>query len=731
MVISRKAVYYVCFVSLISFVLVSKTQVAPAYGYDSSGINPQQVTFVTVADLADTFKGDWQKAFVFVRNNIRFEPTPHLMKTARGVLWGGSGNAKEQALLLTEVLRQLNIETRMASGRLDPDGARVLIGTLFPEKKNFSHASDIPLSQPLENEALITRVSDHVWVQIKQSGQWIDLDPCFPGAKAGASFADAQRTITSFPKRAFPRMKIKMHVQKGGRPKTILTLEKNLHEMVNQPISLSISTRFEETEASSSGGSVGGMFGAMAGGTSSKKAKKGLVANYTATLFVKKGMTATGKFTEKVPGKSQQLAAKDILDRLWLTFRLTHEGGTLFESERVLFEKSKAEDELPLFQRHAILIAPNVIPLKAWEKDLAKVTDDRLLKQIKSSVDQIKKSVKSEKDKTVLLNESLSLEEKLGRNMGHLINMVFAYASDNITADAAEALSVRTCYALPRIIICSVAGDGKAVKTVMDLRKDSVEVIPYPGQALGMIGTFLYGRGVFESVLEGKVLELFLGKRSLTTAYIMQEASRKKIPVRFLSQNETAQLKRLGMPKPMAARALKALEAGAVIVIPEQGIRFHGRKRWGWWQVDPKTKEVVGVLDTGLHQAMIQRTILDTEGMVNPKMAYTIGAITGAVDTQWMLASMILKYGELDKAALEEIKAYMKQLKTYMCPGFDASVSETIASVGFEIEDCYEYGYSLDFEAGVKIEMGWCQAFVKGFACASTSILNYYLSQYE
>jgi len=693
--------------------------------------NAEQATVVTVEELTLSFGGSWQEAFAFVRDNIRFEPTPHLMKTAQGALWGHSGNAREQALLLAEVLRGLKVESRMAAGRLGKDQAVALIGSLFAEKKDFSYADDIPLSQPLEDEALIVRVSDHVWVQIKQDGQWLDLDPCFPDAERGTAYAYADQTFASLPDRAFPRMMISMSVQKGGAREDILMLEQGLHEMVNQPVTLSISTSFEESEEKSSGGSVGGAFGGLAGGASGKKAKKGLVATYKAALIVNEGMEAAGEFTEKIPKKSQELVAEDVLDRVWLTFRLTLDGKPLIESERVLFEKNQAEDEFPLFQRHSILIVPNAIPLEAWEVDLSKVTDDRLLKQIKSTVDEIKKSVKSKKDKNALLDQSLSLEEKLGRDMGHLINMIFAYTSDVITADAGEALSVCSYYALPRIIISSVEGDGKHVTTLIDLRQDRIEALPYPGQALGMTGTFLYGRGVFESVVEGKVLELFLGKRALTTAYIMQEAAKKKIPVRFLSENEKAELERLGMPEPVSARALKAMAAGAVLVIPKRSIRFDGQDRWGWWQVDPKSQEVIGVLDTGLHQAMLQRTVLDTKGMLNSKMGFAIGAITGAVDTQWMLATMILKYGEINKAALQEIKAYMKQLKAYMCPEFEKSVSVTIASASISIEDCYKKEYAWSYGGGVKIEIGWCQAFAKGFGCASTSILNYYLSQYD
>ena len=752
MPISRKSVF---FILLISLSLTSPIHISSSYRDDNCSMSADhmdnvgrvdragrvdspspagsagQTAFVTVGDLTRSFGGRWQAAFAFVRDDIRFEPTTHLMKTAQGVLWGRSGNAREQALLLAEILQGLSVETRMNTGRLGPDRAAALIASLFPEKKDFSYADDIPLSQPLQDESLIARVRDHAWVQIMRDGRWIDLDPCFPDAEPGTAYADADQTFTSLPDRAFPRMMISMSVQKGGTREDILTIDQGLHEMVNQSVSLSISTSFEEAEEKSSGGSVGGAFGGLAGGASGKKAKQGLVATYKAGLFIKEGMEAAGEFTEKIPEKSQKLAAEDVLDRVWLTFRLTLDGAPLLESERVLFEKNQPADEFPFFQRHSILIAPNAIPLEAWEGDLSRVTDDRMLKQVKSAVDEIKKSVKSKKDKNALLDQSLSLEENLGRDTGHLINMIFAYASDGITADAGKALSVYSYYAQPRIIISSVEGDGEHVTTVMDLRQDRIESLPYPGQALGMTGTFLYGRGVFESVLEGKVLELFLGKRALTTAFIMQEAAKKKIPVRFLSENEKAELERLGMPEHVSGRALKAMAAGAVLVVPERSIRFDGRDRWGWWQVDPKTQEVVGVLDTGLHQAMLQRTVLDTEGMLNSKMGFAIGAITGAVDTQWMLATMILQYGEINKAALLEIKAYMKQLKEYMCPEFEKSVSVTVASVSVSIEDCYEKGYSLGYEGGVKVEMGWCQAFAKGFACASTSILNYYLSQYD
>ncbi len=689
-----------------------------------------QKVYTSASDLSRELMGDWQKVFIYVKDCIRFEPSPYLLKSSQGVLWGRSGNAMEKAVLLMEVLKSQGQDIRLASGRLSKKNAANLIRSMFPERKDFSYGQEIPLSKPHEDNKLISIVKNHFWVQIKNENQWLDLDPTFSDAEPGKAYAEVEKTYTKLPDEVYPTMKISLSIEKGGKREDVLMLEQKLQDMANQPVTLSISTSFQESkEEASSGGTLGGAFGGLSRGASGKK---GLTAEYLARLKIKEGMEVSGKFEEKIPEKSKTVADKDSINRVWINFNLILNGKTILETERVLFEKFRKKDEFPLFQRHSILISGNSIPLESWEKDLEKVTDSRLLEQVKSEVAEIKKSLKSKKDKKSLLKESLSLEEKLGENLGHLINMIFAYSSDSLTKDAGQALSVCSYYLLPRIILTSVAGDGKNVSTGMDLRQDSVAAVPYPGQALAMKETFLYGRGVFESVLEGKILELFLEKKVLTTAFIMREANKKKIPIRFYSELEKSELEKLGMPDPVLDRALKTIDSGSILIVPERSIRFNGKNRWGWWQIDPQTREATGVLDTGLHQAMFERTILDTEGMLNSKMGFTIGAITGAVDTQWMLATMVLKYGEINKAALEEIKAYMKELNAYMCPEFEISVSATIASATIiDIEDCYKKEYSLGFDGGVKIDMGWCQAFAKGFACASTSILNYYLSKYD
>lgn len=707
-----------------------------ALNLSSASSGQAERIYVSVDDILKDLGGDWEKAFTYLRDQVRFDPSPHVLKSSQSVLWGCRGNAKEQALLLLDILANQGERARLVKGRLVNAAASTLISSLFPgdTRRNFSYAEDVPLSQPSDDEMLLSRIKDHYWVQIERSGKWLDLDPVFPRSAPGQKFAEVEKTFTRIPDDFYPKMKISMSVEKDDTREDVLSAEEYLQNLTNRPMTLSISTTFQETEEDkgSGGGTPGGVFGGLSRSTSVRKKAKGVEAIYRAELKIGEEMGISGEFREVIPDSQRKDPVDGSVDRVWLNFRLMAEGEVLLETERVLFERLHEGDEFPLFQRHSMLFAPNIIPVQAWEDKLEKATDARLLDEVKSGIDEIKAEVKAKKDRGALLDRCIALEEKIGPEMGHLVNMIFAYASDSITKDAGKALSVYSYFSLPRIIIHSVEGDGKKVATTIDLRYDSISALSYPGQAVAMEETFLYGRGVFESVLEGKVLELFMGKKALTTASIMQEATRRRIPIRFYSELEKDELVKLRMPDHVQDKALKAVASGSILIVPERSIRFEGKDRWGWWEIVPDTREVTGVLDTGLHQAMLQRTVLDTEGMLNAKMGFAIGAITGAVDTQWMLAGMVLKYGELNKQALQEIKNYMKQIKAYMCPEFEKSASVTITSATvIDIEDCYKKEFSWGYEGGVKVEMGWCQAFAKGFGCASTSILNYYLSQYE
>jgi hypothetical protein len=677
-------------------------------------------------------EGDWQDAFKFVRDAIRTEPSRFPLKTAEGVQWGRSGNSLEKALLLAHLLQDKGKTVEVAKGELDDAAAKTLLGTIFPAAKAVSYKSGVPVSTPAEDPVLVSAVKRHFWVRMEDGDSWVDLDPSFPAAAPGKAFAPVEETYEPSNEALSARVSIAIEYEEGdsGEPQTVLSWDGMMGDVANRPLSLSVVTEYtkaapeakEDKEEEAEG--VGGLFGGLSGQSSGKKKAAGVEvkAVFNAALTVAGESLADGQVS----------AGKGPAVRLSLKVKIESLGEVVSESERVLFKTTANEPDAPLFQRHAILVTGNRVPAAAWQDKLKVAADKDLLADVKTRVDEIRESVKAKKITRETLATSAELEEKLGPDLGHLVNMIFASTSDDQTEKAGAALSVANWYAVPRILITSFSGREKTTETTIDLRQDRVEAVSLPGQASRMTETFLYGRGVMESILEGKLLELLAGKPALTTAVLMREAARKKIPVRMFSALEKDMLKKFGPPDDVIRRISSALDAGRIVVMPERGVAWEGRMRWGWWDIDPRTRETIGVLDTGLHQAMLDMTILETEGPLNSKMGMVIGAMVGAIDTYWVLSALILKYGELTKAALLEAKSYMKDIQSVMCPGFEKKIEFSASITTVDIEDCYKHEIELvKVEAGIEIKQGWCEQFAKGFACASTSILNYYLSQFE
>ena len=695
--------------------------------------------YTSLDQLNEVIDYQWEEAFAFVRDQIEFEPSTGIMKSSQGVLWGWAGNAIEQARLLAELLSLEGEKVRYAQGKLEKEKAAWLIKNIFPEEKDFNYPENVPLSVPSQDEEILSDIEDHYWVQILQDSQWIDLDPSFPDAKIGEAYADLDETFYPIKKNMLTKFSISLKVEKtnfvedegdDSGIQTILKWQGTLEEVANLPISLTLMVNFESTsqrdEVQDSVGTLFNVFEKIISETEEEE-EEGIELTYRAELFLEEVIEEEGQFSQILAPPEEEKIERPIITKVLLQFVLQKPDEPAMKIERILFEKQQKDDRPSLFQRHSILITGNEIPTEVWEENLSDILDKEKIDELKSSVEKIKTQFEKKEDLAALLEDSISLENSWGPEAGHLINLIFASTSDKLTNDLGRALAVDSYYYWPRIIMNSFKGSGDELQVYIDLCQDSKFAISYPGQAVGMKETFLYGRGVMESILEGKVIELLTKRKPLTTAYLMYKAAENNIPIRVYSYLEQDKLKNLKMPPYVAKKVMKVLDAQHFVIIPEESIEFNGRQRWGWWDLNPYNREVIGVLDTGLHQAMFERTILETEGPMSTDMALVLGVMMGTVDTYWTIVSMILKYGELSKAALQEAKDFMKKIGGYLCPDIvDEGVGVSVTLI--KIEDCYSM--DVGFKAGVKVSMGWCAKFAKGFKCASTVILNSYLSKY-
>jgi transglutaminase-like putative cysteine protease len=182
-----------------------------------------------VEALAKTLT-DPTAAFDLVRDSIRFDPYPGVLRGANGTLAARAGNAFDRALLLKALLDAQGVTSRFAFGQLSPDIAAALVGRALegpavalpspgfsPFDEAFEQAASnrarrdyALLSDALGDriaglaadatDASIADATSHAWVQVElPDGSWLDLDPSLADAQPGTALATADTTADVMP----------------------------------------------------------------------------------------------------------------------------------------------------------------------------------------------------------------------------------------------------------------------------------------------------------------------------------------------------------------------------------------------------------------------------------------------------------------------------------------------------------------------------------------------------
>lgn len=184
--------------------------------------------------------------FAFVRDHIRTEAYPGEMRGPSGTLQARGGSSVDKAYLLAGMLGAINVPTRLVHAQLSDAEATQIVnqianssvtpmppspqladsykqlgvdeatgksraqsGTSAIDAKfdgliSAAQAPTAQLAAALQNgnaplasseervlKAWTANVHDHWWVQAQQNGAWVDLDPSEPGAKPGSHLGGA------------------------------------------------------------------------------------------------------------------------------------------------------------------------------------------------------------------------------------------------------------------------------------------------------------------------------------------------------------------------------------------------------------------------------------------------------------------------------------------------------------------------------------------------------------
>lgn len=669
----------------------------------------------------------------WVRTNTSPDIGRHALRSPGQVLAAGRGNSLERARLLAEMLTVAGHRVRFQAGDLDDAKAAILLAAALPPwPRARPWPSDVPLSNPADDPEMRDRVRRHTWVQALVGESWVDLDPAFDGGP-GTRHAEAAETFYRFSGARLPRVELTVEFDRDGSPgdfEELVWWDGPLEAVAHKPLSLRILPRIGTASADGDGDMEPArrLADPMAGGSAETPAQ-GEKTVWEAGLTLDGNPLAQGR----TPGDEPEGGGRVLSMRLKVRTVFGEEDST--EDLRLLCTADET-GKLPPFQRHSLLLAVAGTSHEATDRWAATLPAERR-DTARARLEAVRRDLAAGTPDASMLQDSLDAESVLGEYGGHLLNLAYCAASDAMSADLAGRLGVHAVLDEPRLVIASftTTPDGGR-QTSLDLRRDRRTAVALPGQPRRIAESFQFGYGVMASALEGRIVTRAAGSPALTTAVIMRRAQAEGIPVRLYSALERDRLDGLGLPDDVRERIEEDFDAGLVVMLPARPVLHQGSPRWGWWRIDPAGR-TVGVLDSGLHQAMIEHTLIETEGALSNEMAAVIGAISGATDTQFAISAMVLKHGELTREALEEAKAYMSGLGENLCQALTVEAKaggfKTLASASVEMEGCFRYEQSVEIgaEAGGSLtvmDTGWCEAFQRGFTCSSMTILNAYLS---
>ena len=686
---------------------------------------------------------DLDEIFTRVSTGVRYEPYAGILRGPIGTAIARSGNSADRSLLLAEVLRRAGYKVRFARGTLDDANITTLVRGMYPP---YAKVAQLPPEyapyDPVADVPLRDLVKDHMWVEVFQGETWLPLDPSFPRAKIGESYAQSSEQFDAPPDAMFHRIEAVIKAESAnGQSQDLGRFSGTVADLGMKPISLVVraipqSTGGETEQSSGSpAGQVGGMGDALGGGTEApapeppKKTEKKIVG----VAYVR-DMSVAG-----APQKLQRTTVRNddsgsALKREWIEFTVTAPGGQQRTVERVLYQLDQSKSP-SLERRYTISILSGRIPRSFADEQTALANSLVNVRTMEKDASRLAKTSPDDPAARAAAVEVGRIGDAIGTAVGHLLALRFAAESDSLSRRIADGTGVSLAWATPRIIIVGTEITGKEkgamdAKVSLDLRLDEIQAYPYPSAPARIVPIFHLARGIQESVIEGRLVSLATGKvPAANTAQLVGAAQKQGVQLVVINASTRSQLGEIvpGVPATCVQMMDAALARGKEIVVPARAITVEGKPQWGWWEIDPSSGQTIGVMQSGEHQGMAEYSINSEEIGLNDESGQVLGMMMGGITTMGTLSALILKYGSATPELIKELEAFLQQLLCNSCiesAGVKASVgAEASAGAGNE---CYTASgkFGGKVEVGAEIKNGFCEAYGNGFKCASGLILR-------
>jgi uncharacterized membrane protein len=575
---------------------------------------------------------DPNKIFTYLVEQVGYESYLGSLRGSRGTLWSGAGNSLDEAALAIALLRSSGIPARYVEGTLSDASARELIQSMFPE--TYQAVGHVPVgviaNDPLNDPQLLAESRPHFWVEFDAGSGFQSFDSTFAGSSIGDTFTTSTATHDVMPDELRHKVTLRLNRELttplsglfgGGSQSvaTVLTRTFDSAELVGRPVSIGhhvshdvlSSLLFATVTNTYSPYLLIGDFGFP---MSEDTIVTGDSYQEMLTNFPFGSQVVTGLFLEidlSGPDGPTETYHRTLMDRIG--FDIRHNGGT--PSLNLGPDGAPALRDVDIYTLHVGT---------GWDNTQRPAT----LNQELATIAQQLRQMPAQNPDGSITPEQAVLRRQQVIGFTRLQGPTFHTQSDQSTRESAAVSLVKAYFARPRLTIVghsleATEGGESRVKFAIDLRRDLVRTIAYPGQVDEVNRLFQRYRGVIQSFLESAMLYQAENPEvpaALSTAIVIDSAIRQGIPVVTIDQGNLLTLDTLEISAEAKARISLSVQQGHEVMVPSRMVEFNGIESIGWFEMAPLTGETIGVMEDGGHG-----------GLTAQSATYLVAYIAGVV----------------------------------------------------------------------------------------------------
>jgi hypothetical protein len=652
------------------------TTVAEGYGKIAALQQGVPADDYSVAAKASEFGGDVQKTFEFVRDQVRLDAYPGVMRGSQGALMGLAGNPTDKGLLLADLLQHQGLQVRFARGilsdaEIDTLEAQVMAPT--PPRRPPPPLPDTVLSelgitrdqlqaalkaQRAKVEPRVRKMVDdtvsnavtsgtkladliansgvtlggsgippewagelkpHYWLQVQQNGSWVDLDPSLPSLAVGSHLgsADSGFSDASLPDDLYATVTFRLvltTLRAGTLTDTTLLEEKRrVVDLVAQPVSLDVLPAESVNDIKE----VKSFAPRFALGDSRTPGTSFSLTGEDSTEAVRLRL----EVNSSVAGQQPRVYRRLLVDRL---VDGPNGGPPAIDSPF----RDPASAAYAFMTSLILLVAPTELNESF---DAARMLDNivalRPVYEYLATPEGQRQGIASPQTSLFPLDllQFVCRDAWFGAILSKKLRTGVRFFAD------------RPDIVMERISFSSPHGEA-AARMEFDIVENGKAAVAadWPVAARANIA-----RGMIDQQIERDVL----GRTQSTgTPEVIAAAQQSRVPVTVLKPSDIQKVGTLAIPPRFRSALQDTLSTGEIAVAPDHLVPVNGQDQFGWWAVDPSNGNTVGRMSHGAGQAMTDRSILERakESMFCfPPEHYVVGTVVTGIScaVEWGVAA--------------------------------------------------------------------------------------------